>query len=171
MVRRNKYKWLLTFFAKRIPLLSSFLILLFSFVFIPFFNVKSTLVLIPIFFWGMKKVKNFDFFFVMFFGFIQDFLDGTQFGFNMFIFLSIYFMVYYQKFFPLDESFTFSYLAFSISTFMLVLIKYFVISSMFVENINFFNILVSWAVLILFYPVFYWLLKQLYERIVRKYNA
>ena len=171
MVRKNKYKWLFSFCARQTPWLSSFLILAFSFVFIPFYDVKATLVLIPVFFWGMEKTKSFDFISVMLFGFIQDFLDGTQFGFNMFIFLSIYFMAYYQKFFPLDESFAFSYLAFCISTFTLVLLKYFIISSMFVESINFFNILVSWAVLVLWYPVFYYILKLIDERIVRKYNA
>ncbi len=171
LVRKSKYKWLKSFLSKQLPWLSSFFILVLSFVFIPVYNVKATLVLIPIFFWGMKKVKCFDFIFVMLFGFIQDFLDGTQFGFNMFIFLSIYFVVFYQKFFPLDESFSFSYLAFCISTLVLILLKYFVISSMFVENINFFNILLSWAVLILCYPIFYWPLNQIYERVVSKYNA
>ena len=171
MGRKNKYKWLFSFFARQTPWVSSFLILISSFVFIPFYDVKTTLVIIPIFFWGMEKTKSFDFISVMLFGFIQDFLDGTQFGFNMFIFLSIYFIVYYQKFFPLDESFSFSYLAFCISTFVLILIKYFIISSMFVENINFFNILVSWAVLVLWYPIFYYVLKKLNERVVKKYNA
>ncbi len=171
MVRKSKYKWLFSFLSHQIPWVSSFFILVFSFVFIPCCNVKSTLVLIPIFFWGMQKTKSFDFISVMLFGFLQDFLDGTQFGFNMFIFLSTYFVVYYQKFFPLDESFTFSYLAFSIVTLALILLKYCVISSMFVENINLLNILVSWAVLILWYPIFFIILKKLDERFVRKYNA
>ncbi|MCR5506942.1 MAG: hypothetical protein K6F04_03795, partial [bacterium] len=129
------------------------------------------LVLIPIFFWAMEKVRCLDFIFIMLFGFIQDFMDGTQFGFNIFIFLSIYFIFYYQKFFPLDESFSFSYLAFAVSTFALILLKYFVISAMFVENTNFFNVLVSWAILLVCYPILYYPLKLLRERIVRKYDA
>ena len=80
-------------------------------------------------------------------------------------------MVYYQKFFPLDTSFTFSYLAFTISTLVLYLLKYVVISSMFVENINFLNIIIGWAILILCYPILYWILQKLNLRIVRKYNA
>lgn len=171
MVRKSKYKWLLSFIARQTPWLSSFLILVFSFVFMPLYNAKATLVLIPIFYWGIQKTKSFDFISVMLFGFIQDFLDGTQFGFNMFMFLSIYFMAYYQKFFPLVDSFSFSYLAFCVSTFVLILLKYFTISSMFVENINFFNILVSWAFLVLWYPIFFWILKKLDERVVKKYNA
>ena len=171
MVRKSKYKWLISFLSRQLPWLSCFFILILSFSLIPFYKTKSTLVLIPIFFWSMEKVKCFDFIFVMLFGFIQDFMDGTQFGFNIFIFLSIYFMFFYQKIFPLDESFSFSYLAFSISTLFLILLKYFVISSMFIENINFLNILVSWAILVLLYPIFYYPLKLLRVRIVRKYDA
>ena len=171
MVRKSKYKWLFSFLAGQIPFLSGLLILTLSFVFNPVFNTKPTLVLIPIFFWGMEKIQSFDFLFVMLFGFIQDFMDGTQFGFNIFMFLSIYFMVYYQKFFPLDTSFAFSYLAFTISTLVLYLLKYVVISSMFVENINFLNIIIGWAILILCYPILYWILQKLNLRIVRKYNA
>lgn len=171
MVRKNKYKWLFSLIARQIPWISCFITLILSFIIPPYHNVKATLVLIPIFFWGMEKVKSFDFSFIMLFGFIQDFLDGTQFGFNIFIFLSIYFIVYYQKFFPLDESFAFSYLAFTVLTFILILLKYVVISGMFIENINFFNILISWAILLLCYPIFYWILKKIYKRIVGKYNA
>lgn len=170
MVRKNKYKWFYSLLAKQIPFITSLLILMISFAIPSVYNTKATLVLIPIFYWGMEKTKSFDFIFVMLFGFIQDFLDGTQFGFNIFIFLSLYFIVYYQKFFPFDTSFTFSYLAFSISTLLLLLLKYFIISSMFIENINFFNIIVSWAILILFYPIFYWILKK-FNILVRKYNA
>lgn len=170
MGRKNKYKWLFSFCAKQIPFITSLLILIFSFAIPTMYNSKATLVLIPIFYWGMEKTKSFDFIFVMLFGFIQDFIDGTQFGFNIFIFLSLYFIVYYQKFFQIDTSFAFSYLAFSLTTLSLLLLKYFIISSMFIENINFFNIIVSWAILILFYPIFFWGLQKV-NTIVRKYNA
>lgn len=166
----KKYKWLLTFISTKIPFLSSFLILLLSFVNFGFYEAKPLLVLIPIFFWGMMKVKSFDFISVLLFGFVQDFLDGTPFGLNIFIFLSLYFMVYYQKFFSIDSSFVFSYLAFSVVSFVLMLIKYFIISILFVYNIAFFNILLSWAILILFYPIFYWILGWLYTRLVGKYQ-
>ncbi len=169
MVRKSKYKWLFSFLAHQIPFLSSFFILVFSFALPPIFNTKSVLVLIPIFYWGIEKNTSFDFIFVMLFGFIQDLLDGTQFGFNMFIFLSIYFLAFYQKFFPLDASFAFSYLAFSLLSLIALLLKYTVISSIFVVNINFFSVIISWAVLILFYPIFYYILQKLNYKIVRKY--
>ncbi len=169
MVKKNKYKWLLLFLAKQVPFVSTFIILIFSFVFAPIYNAKSTLVMIPIFFWAMEKNSSFDFVFVMLFGFIQDFMDGTQFGLNIFLFLSLYFMIYYQKFFPIDTSFAFSYLAFSLTTLLLLLLKYFLISSMFIEYINFFNIVVSWAILILSYPLLYWILQKINLNIVRKY--
>ncbi len=169
MVKKSKYKWLKSFMASKIPFLSSFFILVLSFSIPTFYNVKPMLVLIPIFFWGMKKAAYFDFISVMLFGFIQDFMDGTQFGFNMFMFLTIYFMVYYQKILPLDTSFTMSYIGFSTITFVLFLMKYFVISIMFVNNIDFFSIILSWAILILFYPVLNWLLVKINDKIVSKY--
>jgi rod shape-determining protein MreD len=166
----KKYKWLLTFISTKLAFLSSFIILLLSFVNLGFPEAKPMFVLIPIFFWSMMKVKSFDFIYVLFFGFIQDFIDGTTFGLNIFIFLSLYFMVFYQKFFPLDSSFVFSYLAFSIVSFILMLVKYFIILTLFIPTINFFNVLLSWAVLILFYPLFYWILNWLYIKLVGKYQ-
>ena len=170
MVKKSKYKIFLSILARQIPWLSSFLLLILSFVSYPIFNTKPTLVLIPIFFWAMHKTPSFDFIFVMLFGFIQDFMDGTQFGFNIFIFLSIYFIVYYQKFFPLDSSFAFSYLAFASTSLILLFIKYIIISDFFVANIAFFNIMISWAMLVLSYPLLYWLLQQLNIYIVERYS-
>ena len=169
MVKKNKYKWLLSILSKQIPFVSSFIILVLSFVLPPIYNAKATIVLIPIFFWGIEKTKSFDFIFVMLFGFIQDFMDGTQFGINIFIFLSIYFMAYYQKLFPLDSSFAFSYFAFSLATLCLLFFKYVIISSMFITNINLFNVILSWAILILCYPLFYWILQKLNMKIVKRY--
>ena len=171
MTRRSKrYKWFLNFISTKIPFLSSLLILLLSFVNFGYFEAKPLLVLIPIFFWSMYKVKSFDFISVLLFAFIQDFLDGTQFGLNIFIFLSLHFIIYYQKFFPIDSSFVFSYLVFDIVAFILIMIKYIIISTLFISNINFFNVLLSWAILILFYPIFYLILNWLYIKLVGRYQ-
>ena len=171
MVKKSKYKIIFSILARQIPWLSSFLLLALSFVARPVFNTKPTLVLIPIFFWAMHKTPSFDFIFVMLFGFIQDFMDGTQFGFNIFLFLSLYFMVYYQKFFPLDSSFAFSYLAFALSSLGLLLIKYIVIVNFFIANLSLFNIIISWAMLVLLYPLLYIVLQILNIRIVERYSA
>lgn len=171
MTRHSKrYKYFLNFISTKIPFLSSFLILLLSFVNFGYFEAKPLLVLIPIFIWSMYKVKSFDFISVLLFAFIQDFLDGTQFGLNIFIFLCLHFIVYYQKFFTIDSSFVFSYLVFDIISFILIMIKYVIISTLFISGINFFNVLLSWAILILFYPIFYWILSLLYGKIVGKYQ-
>ena len=98
-------------------------------------------------------------------------MDGTQFGFNIFIFLSVYFMVYYQKFFPLDSSFAFSYLAFAITSLCTLFIKYIIIINFFVVNLSLFNIIISWAMLVLFYPLLYWVLQILNIRLVERYSA
>ena len=171
MTRHSKrYKWFLNFISTKIPFLSSFLILLLSFVNFGYYEAKPMLVLIPIFFWSMYKVKSFDFIAVLLFAFIQDFLDGTQFGLNIFIFLCLHFIVYYQKFFSIDSSFVFSYLVFNVISFILIMVKFFIIAILFENDINFFNVLLSWAILILFYPVIYWILNLLYQKLVGKYQ-
>ncbi len=171
MVKKSKkYKWLLNFLSTKIPFVSSFLILILSFVKYGFDDSKAMLVLIPIFIWAMLKVKSFDFISVLLFGFIQDFMDGTPFGLNIFIFLLLYFIVYYQKIFPIESSFIFSYLSFATLTFLLLTIKYFFIYFLFTNQLNFVNTIISWTILTLFYPIFYVMIKYLYERFVGKYQ-
>ncbi|MDR2098748.1 MAG: hypothetical protein LBO78_01855 [Rickettsiales bacterium] len=164
----KRYKWLFSFISAQIPFISSFLVLMLSFADVGPHYAKPVLVLIPIFFWAMTKTAHMEFISIMLFGFVEDFMDGTPFGLNIFIFLSLYFIVYYQKMFPLEESFIFSYLAFSVLTLVLFLFKYAVTVMLFVPNLGFFNILLSWAVLILLYPMFYYMLSRLYV-LVRKY--
>ncbi len=159
------------YLVNTIPVFSTFLIFILSFIFNPFFGIKSMLVLIPIFFWGSEKVLYFDFVSIMIFGFFQDFIDGTRLGINIFIFLSIYFFTYYQKFFTFVSSFFYSYLLFFVVISLALLLKFLILYLFFLDNISFRNVLFSIILLNIYYPIIYLFLQKLNLKSIERQNA
>ena len=104
---------ILYFISSKIPLMTTVVIFITSFIFQPFKNIKILATLIPIFFWSSKQKAFFDFLPVLLFGFLQDFIDNTAFGINIFIFLTLYSFVSYQTFLPINTSFFYSFFIFS----------------------------------------------------------
>ncbi|MDR1476827.1 MAG: hypothetical protein LBI17_01715 [Rickettsiales bacterium] len=169
MPRFRKYRVLTAFLAKGTPFIECFLIQVLSFSPLMPFQSKPVLVLVPIFFWAMAKTAYIDFIPIMLLGFVQDFMDGTVIGLNVFVFLSLYFMVYYQKIFPIDASFGFSYMAFAAVSFALAVAKYSIVS-LFVPLVGVLDGLVNWALLALFFPPIYMVLRYSNDRMVSRYQ-
>lgn len=159
------------FLSSKIPLITTIFIFITSFIFKPFYNIKLLITLIPIFFWTSKQKSHFDFIPVLLFGFLQDFIDNTPFGINLFMFLSLYFFIYYQDFFSINTSFIYSFSVFSLLSIILLLLKFIILKSFFIVNINFLNIFYSILILILCYPVFYIFLGYLNLKFMDKHNA
>jgi rod shape-determining protein MreD len=159
----------MTFLSKGVPLAECFLIQMVSFSLISMLDARPMLVLIPLFYWAMVKTPYLDFIPIMLLGFVQDFMDGTVVGLNVFIFLSLYFVVHYQKIFPLDSSFGFAYLAFSASTLVLLTVKY-VLISLFVPTAGFMGVFVNWLVLAAFFPPLYYIIKASDDNMVSRYQ-
>ena len=159
------------FISSKIPLITTIFIFITSFVLEPFKNIKLLTVLIPIFFWISKQKQVLDFVTVLVLGFLQDFIDNTPFGINVFIFLILYFFIYYQTFFPINTSFIYSFSVFSFLSTILLLLKFVILKLFFVANINFYNVFYSAIFLILYYPMFYIFLEYLNLKFMDKHNA
>jgi rod shape-determining protein MreD len=164
----RKYKLAMTFVSKGVPFAECFLLQALSFSLLPFLGSRPVLVLMPLFYWAMVKTAYLDFIPVMLLGFVQDFMDGTLVGLNVFIFLSLYFVVYYQKTFPLEASFAFSYLAFGTLAFVLLAVKYSIVS-LFVPAAGLAGWFMNWLCLAAFFPPLYWLIRVSDADIVDRY--
>lgn len=164
----RKYKLAMAFVARGVPFAECFLVQVLSFSLLPFLGSRPMLVLVPLFYWAMVRTPYLDFIPVMLLGFVQDFMDGTLVGLNVFIFLSLYFVVHYQKVFPLDSSFWFSYLAFASVAFALLLVKYSIVS-LFVPAAGLAGWFVNWLCLSAFFPPLYWLVGSSDRDIVDRY--
>lgn len=165
-----KYNILFKTWCRFAPIITSIILFVFSFVIKPVLNVQITLSLIPIFFWGSEKNISFDFIFVIILGIFQDIVDGTLLGINIFLFLSLYFFVFYQKLISLESSFIISYIAFIISSFSILIVKYFIIWILINNVISISNLLLSWMFLILCYPFVYLILQKINLKIMKVYN-
>ena len=162
---------ILYFISSKIPLMTTIVIFITSFIFQPFKNIKILATLIPIFFWSSKQKAFFNFLPVLLFGFLQDFIDNTSFGINIFIFLSLYSFVSYQTFLPINTSFFYSFFIFSISVIILSILKFIILKLFFIPYINFTNICNSTLFIILYYPIFYIFLEYLNLKFMDKHNA
>jgi rod shape-determining protein MreD len=158
----------LSFVAKGVPFAECFLLQVLSFSLVLPLGVRPVLVLVPLFYWAMVKTPYLDFIPVMLLGFVQDFMDGAVVGLNVFVFLSLYFVVHYQKLFPLDSSFAFSYLAFASSTLALLVVKY-SIFALFVPAAGFMGAFADWLWLAALFPPLCWLLARSDKGFVDRY--
>ena len=170
-MNKQTKKKIFNFISTKIPVITGFFIFIVSFIFKPTSNIKPVIILIPVFFWGSKQKVFFDFVTVFILGFLQDFMDNTPPGINIFIFLILYSFVYYQTYFSLNKSFLYSFSIFSISIIILFLLKFLILKSFFIANISFKNILYSSLILILYYPIFYIFLEYLNLKFMDKHNA
>jgi cell shape-determining protein MreD len=171
MSLRTRYLWnkAAAWIAAAIPISSTLAILALSFVDTPVLAAKPMLALVPIFFWASVENRHIDFVSIMAFGFVQDFMDGTQPGVNIFVFLTLYFIAYYQKLFPLEDSFLFSWLTFGGLSAALYFVKYQMIS-IFVPNISAAGALYSWLALVVAFAPICLILEYFQFRFIRKYG-
>jgi cell shape-determining protein MreD len=154
--------------APALPAAACFFSLALSFSFVTPVFARPMLVLIPIYYFSMVKSADIGFISIMLFGFVQDFVDGTAFGLNIFLFLSLYFIIYYQKIFPIAESNAFAFLVFAAISGALVLIKASIISIFFLpKGAIAASAAANWVWLLIFYPPLAWLLSKA-ERAVER---
>lgn len=177
MIQKRKFKkqsllgGIINWVLKKIPVISSFFVFFLSFVFFKdssYFAIQAQLVLIPIFYWSIKTPEKFSFLYIIMIAFFQDIMDGVAFGSSLFLFLSLHFAIIYQKFLPLAYSFSLSYLTFAVTMLILILIKSFIFINLYGINISISNVLLSLLILCLYYPIFYYILDKLNEKIVKR---
>ncbi|MDR0367370.1 MAG: hypothetical protein LBH41_02225 [Rickettsiales bacterium] len=149
--------------APALPIAASAFILALSFSFATPLFYRPVLVMIPIYYFSITKNPHISFISIMTFAFVQDFMDGTAFGANMFLFLVLHFAAYYQKIFPLGENPLLAFGTFACASGILTLAKGAILAVISPSKTGGAAALYSWLWLCAFYPPTAWALAKIHK--------